>query len=72
MNQKYLGTLAKKYETPLYVYDADKIASQYERITSAFSNVPRLKINYAVKALSNINVLKIFKQLGSGLDTVSV
>ncbi len=72
MNQKYLGTLAKKYETPLYVYDADTIASQYERITAAFSNVPRLKINYAVKALSNINVLKVFKQLGSGLDTVSI
>jgi len=72
MNQKTLVTLAKKYDTPLYVYDADKIASQYKRITSAFSKVASLRINYAVKALSNINVLKVFKQLGSGLDTVSI
>ncbi|MCL4130350.1 UNVERIFIED_CONTAM: hypothetical protein GTU68_066577 [Idotea baltica] len=38
----------------------------------AFSGVKNLKINYAVKALSNINVLKVFKQLNSGIDTVSV
>ena len=56
MNQKLLLSLAKKYDTPLYVYDADKIESQYKRITKAFSNVNSLKINYAVKALSNINV----------------
>jgi diaminopimelate decarboxylase len=72
MNQKLLLALAKKYDTPVYVYNADKIASQYKRITTAFSKVPSLRINYAVKALSNINVLKVFKQLGSGLDTVSV
>ena len=72
MNQKLLLALAKKYDTPLYVYDANKIASQYKRITTAFAKVPSLRINYAVKALSNINILKVFKQLGSGLDTVSV
>lgn len=72
MNQKLLLALAKKYDTPLYVYDANKIASQYKRITTAFATVPSLRINYAVKALSNINILKVFKQLGSGLDTVSV
>ena len=72
MNQKLLLSLAKKYDTPLYVYDADKIESQYKRITKAFSNVHSLKINYAVKALSNINVLKVLKGLNSGLDTVSV
>ena len=58
MNRKLLLSLAKKYDTPLYVYDADKIISQYERMTKAFSGVKNLKINYAVKALSNINVLK--------------
>ena len=44
---------------------------QYERITSAFSGT-RVKINYACKALTNINVLKLFRGLGSGLDAVSV
>ena len=72
MNHKLLLSLAKKYDTPLYVYDADKIKSQYKRITKAFSNVNSLKINYAVKALSNINILKVLKDLNSGLDTVSV
>src|SRR5690554_8008781 len=42
------------------------------RLTKAFSKVEKLKINYAVKALSNISVLKLFKDLGSGLDTVSI
>jgi len=63
--------LVKKYESPLYVYDTDKIASQYKRLSDAFSNVHHLKINYAVKALSNINILKFIKGLGAGLDTVS-
>jgi diaminopimelate decarboxylase len=40
-------------------------------LVNAFSKVERLQINYAVKALSNLSVLKYFHQLGSGLDTVS-
>ncbi|MFN0729336.1 diaminopimelate decarboxylase [Polaribacter gochangensis] len=72
MNSNSLLQLAKKYGSPLYVYDTDKITSQYNRITNAFSGVKNVKINYAVKALSNINILKVFKQLGSNLDTVSV
>ncbi len=72
MNPILLKSLAKKYNTPLYVYDADKIASQYKRITKAFKSVKNIKINYAVKALSNMAVLKLFKTFNSGLDTVSV
>lgn len=72
MNSSSLLQLAKKYGSPLYVYDTDKIASQYNRIINAFSDVENVKINYAVKALSNINILKVFNELGSGLDTVSV
>ena len=72
MNREILLDLATKYGSPLYVYDAEKIESQYRRLTSAFSSVEQLRINYAVKALSNINILKLFKQLGSGLDTVSI
>lgn len=71
MNNSQLVELATKYGSPLYVYDTDKIASQYHRLNNAFSNVKNLKLNYAVKALSNINILKIFKNLGAGLDTVS-
>jgi diaminopimelate decarboxylase len=64
--------LAKTYGSPLYVYDTDKIESQYNRLTDAFSTVKSLKLNYAVKALSNINILKFFKNIGAGLDTVSI
>lgn len=72
MQQQELLSLANEFGTPLYVYDANKISSQYERLTKAFSKVERFKIHYAVKALSNISILKCLKNLGSGLDTVSI
>lgn len=72
MERTQLLELAKKYGSPLYVYDTDKIESQYNRLTAAFRSVKNLKLNYAVKALSNINILKFFKNMGAGLDTVSI
>ncbi|CAM1333447.1 diaminopimelate decarboxylase [Tenacibaculum aestuariivivum] len=72
MNREELLNLANKYGSPLYVYDTEKIIEQYKNITTAFSKVKSLKLNYAVKALSNINILKVFKTLNSGLDTVSI
>ena len=56
----------------MYVYDANKISSQYERLTKAFAAVPSLRINYAMKALSNVSILKLMRKLGAGLDTVSI
>ena len=72
MNNEHLLDLANKYGSPLYVYDTDIIASQYRRITDAFEKVEQLQLNYAVKALSNVNILRFFKNLGAGLDTVSI
>ena len=72
MTNKFLLSLAKKYDSPLFVYDTEKIISQYNKLENAFSSVKQLKINYAVKALSNISILKVFKSLNAGLDTVSV
>ena len=72
MERSQLLEIANKYGSPLYVYDTDKIESQYNRLTDAFSSVKNLKLNYAVKALSNINILKFFKNIGAGLDTVSI
>lgn len=63
--------LCKEYGTPLYVYDTAKMEAQYKRLTKAFKGTKH-KMNYACKALSNINVLRFFKELGSGLDTVSI
>ncbi|WP_447637603.1 diaminopimelate decarboxylase [Flavobacterium microcysteis] len=72
MQTKDLLQLSDEFGSPLYVYDAAKIQSQYNRLTNAFSKVGSLRINYAVKALSNISILKLLKELGSGLDTVSI
>ena len=72
MKTEDLLNIARTYGNPVYVYDAEKISSQYQRLTNAFASVPKLRINYAMKALSNIAVLKLMKSLGAGLDTVSI
>ncbi|WP_306013369.1 MULTISPECIES: diaminopimelate decarboxylase [unclassified Allomuricauda] len=72
MNAKDLLQLTEEFGAPLYVYDADKITSQYKKLTRAFKGVPHLKLNYAAKALSNISILRLLNSLGSGLDTVSI
>ena len=72
MERTQLLEIANKYGSPVYVYDTDKIEAQYNRLTNAFSTVKNLKLNYAVKALSNINILKFLQQIGAGLDTVSI
>ena len=72
MQSQDLVKLAEEFGSPLYVYDAEKIKSQYNRLSNAFSKVPRLRINYAVKALTNIAVLQLLKTIGSNLDTVSI
>ena len=64
--------LANTYGSPLYIYDTDKIESQYNRLTDAFGTVKNLNLNYALKALSNISILKFLKNIGAGLDTVSI
>lgn len=63
--------LCEEFGTPIYVYDTAKMESQYKRLKDAFKG-SKMKINYACKALTNINVLRFFKSLGSGLDTVSI
>ena len=72
MQPTELLDLASEFGCPLYVYDATKIESQFHRLTSAFSKVERVRINYAVKALSNIAILQLFKKIGANIDTVSI
>jgi len=70
-NQDLLS-IAQQHKNAIYVYDSEIIKSQYNRIRNAFSSVKNLKINYAMKALSNISILNFMESLGSGLDTVSL
>jgi diaminopimelate decarboxylase len=72
MNNQDLLNIVHDHGSPVYVYDAKVIVAQYERLVNAFSKAKDLRIHYAVKALSNISILKLFKQLGAGLDTVSL
>ena len=72
MKIKDLISITHTFGSPVYVYDANKISSQYERLTKAFAAVPSLRINYAMKALSNVSILKLMRKLGAGLDTVSI
>ena len=72
MKESTLLQIAEDYGSPIYVYDAHKIESQYNRLTTAFDGVKKLKIHYAAKALTNISVLKFVSKLGAALDTVSI
>lgn len=72
MTYSDLLDIAQEYGSPVYVYDAHKIEEQYKKLTKAFKPVSSLRLHYAVKALSNISVLKFLNKLGAGMDTVSV
>lgn len=62
---------AAQFDTPLYVYDAQRIRDQYKKLTTAFQKSD-IQVFYACKALTNVNVLKVLHQLGSGVDCVSI
>ena len=67
MNTNLLLKIADEFGTPTYVYDSEKIKSQYLRLKNAFKKVKDLQINYAVKASSNISIflliLKLFQPI---------
>jgi diaminopimelate decarboxylase len=63
--------LSHKYKTPLYVYDGNKIIEQYNSFVESF-HVKKLKLHFAAKALTNISILRLIKELGGGLDCVSI
>ena len=72
MKNSKLIQAASEFGSPLYVYDANKIKYQYNRLVKSFKSVKNLQLNYAVKALSNISILKYLIDLGSGIDAVSI
>jgi diaminopimelate decarboxylase len=65
-----LPYLAKKYGTPLYVYSAEQILDRYKLFSEAFAHRDHL-ICYSVKANSNLSILKLLADKGSGFDIVS-
>ncbi|SFV63257.1 Diaminopimelate decarboxylase [hydrothermal vent metagenome] len=63
--------LAKEYGTPLYVYDFDYMSEQYTKLKEAFRGRKSI-VAYAVKANSNLSVIRHFAKMGSGADCVSI
>jgi len=63
--------LAKKFETPLYVYSQEILLSNYRNFQKAFRNFPTT-ICYALKANSNPALLRLLAKQGSGADIVSI
>lgn len=70
LNREFLIQLANIYGSPLYVYNADKIKEQFERLTNAFSGTDATFF-YACKALTNVSVLKYINAIGCNIDCSS-
>jgi len=66
-----LTAVARRVGTPVFVYDADHIRSQYGTMRAALDGVPH-RVHYSVKANSSVAVLGVLRKLGAGVDVVSV
>lgn len=71
LSREQLLEIATEFGTPLYVYHAERMEEQLQKLKDAFSG-SKAKFFYACKALTNINVLKLMKQAGAYLDCVSI
>ncbi len=71
LSPEYLVSLGQQFGTPLYVYHAEKIDEQYNKLATAFKNSNTLFF-YACKALTNINILRHIRDLGANADCSSV
>jgi len=71
LSKEQLIGIANEFGTPVYVYHAEKIEEQLKELRDAFSGCSA-NFFYACKSLTNINILKLIKQLGANLDCVSI
>lgn len=71
LSHEQLKEAATQYGTPLYVYHAEKIKLQYQKLTAAFSEFDT-KFFYASKALTNINILRYIKDINCNVDCSSI
>jgi diaminopimelate decarboxylase len=71
LSNKQLISVANEFGTPVYVYHAERIAEQYNKLKTAFAKCDA-KFFFACKSLTNINILKWMKEIGASLDCVSI
>ena len=65
-----MEAIASEVGTPVYVYSSATLCEHYRRMAEAFSEL-RPTICFSVKSLSNIHILRLLAQAGSGFDVVS-
>ena len=71
LSKEQLASIANEFGTPLYIYHAEKIAVQYQKLQKAFAHC-NAKFFYACKSLTNLNILKYIRSIGASLDCVSI
>ncbi len=69
LNPKSLSAWTKSYQGPAYIYDLAIIADRYSKMKSALKGVD---LYYAMKANSNIEILKFLQKMGCKIDVVSL
>jgi diaminopimelate decarboxylase len=65
-----LSAIAKKTNTPAYVYSLPSFEERFKEIDQAYKSVPRL-VAYSIKTNDNLSVMKALSRLGAGTDVVS-
>lgn len=71
LSNETLLQAVNEFGSPLYVYDEQRIRDQYGKLVGAFHRSD-VRIFYACKALTNVNILRIMHELGAGIDCVSI
>ena len=71
LSHRQLSEIAQEYGTPVYIYHAEKIAAQYQKLLTAFKGQD-IRFFYASKALTNLNVLNYIRGLGANVDCSSI
>lgn len=71
LSNQQLIHVANEFGTPVYIYHAERITEQYQKLKTAFAR-SNARFFYAAKALTNINVLRHISSIGASLDCVSI
>ena len=71
LQNKQLTEIANQFGTPVYVYHAERIKEQYEKLLASFQGADA-RFFYAAKALTNINILKYILSIGCNVDCSSI
>lgn len=71
LSHEQLSAIAERFGTPVYVYHAERIQHQLDTLKDAFKE-SNARFFYALKALTNINILKLMRELGANADCVSI